>query len=61
VKVASWDGQNALEPLSVWVFDLGLIDFVDPAPQWFAHAACRGRTEMFFLDKGPSATEVKAL
>ena len=43
------------------IFELGLIDFIDPAPTWFAQAACRGRTEKFFLDKGQPATEAKSI
>ena len=56
------DGRSmyyAGDPADIW--SLGLIDFTDPAPQWFAQAACRGRTEKFFLDKGQSPAEAKAI
>jgi WhiB family redox-sensing transcriptional regulator len=43
------------------IFELGLIDFIDPAPTWFAQAACRGNTTDFSLDKGQPATAAKAI
>ena len=56
------DGRSmyyAGDPADIW--SLGLIDFVDPAPTWFAQAACRGKTAVFFLDKGQPATEAKLI
>ena len=38
-----------------------IVDVGDHSPQWFAQAACRGRTEKFFLDKGQPATEAKEI
>ena len=43
------------------IYALGLTDFIDAAPTWFALAACRGNTNDFYPERGQSAAAAKTI
>jgi len=49
----------AFDPADIW--SLGLLDFIDPAPTWFASAKCRGNTSDFYPERGQSAAAAKVI